>query len=355
MRVSAVAATEAALARIADGDGRLNAFTAVTAERALAEAAAVDAARASGADLPPLAGVPYAVKNLFDLDRRGHRRRLEDRARAARRRRPTPILVERLRAAGAVCVGALNMDEYAYGFTTENAHDGPCHNPHDLSRSAGGSSGGCGAAVAGGLVPLSLGSDTNGSIRVPASLCGIFGLKPTYGRLARTGSYPFVASLDHLGPFARTVADLAAAWDALQGDDPADPAQWPWPVEPATPVLGQGIDGLRIAVADDYFARNGHARGVRRRGRPWPTALGVERRVTMPEAARAPRRGLPHHRRRGRQPASARPATRPQDFDPGTRDRFLAGSLIPAPGSSRRSACGPGSARGCWSCSARST
>ena len=117
------------------------------------------------------------------------------------------------------------MDEYAYGFTTENAHDGPCHNPHDLERSAGGSSGGCGASVAGGLVPLSLGSDTNGSIRVPASLCGIFGLKPTYGRLARTGTYPFVASLDHLGPFARDVADLAAAWDALQGYDPADPAQ----------------------------------------------------------------------------------------------------------------------------------
>ena len=99
-----------------------------------------------------------------------------------------------------------------------------------FTRSAGGSSGGCGAAVAGGLVPLSLGSDTNGSIRVPSSLCGIFGLKPTYGRLARTGTYPFVASLDHLGPFARDVADLAAAWDALAGPGPADPAQGHWPL-----------------------------------------------------------------------------------------------------------------------------
>ena len=133
-------------------------------------------------------------------------------------------IVQRLVAAGAVPVGALNMDEYAYGFTTENTHYGPTRNPHDTARVAGGSSGGSAAAVAAGLVPLSLGSDTNGSIRVPASLCGIFGLKPTYGRLSRTGARPFVASLDHVGPFARSVADLAAAYDAMQGPDPDDPA-----------------------------------------------------------------------------------------------------------------------------------
>ena len=176
--MSAVEVARATLERIATGDGRLNSFTTVTGERALAEAEAVDAARASGEPLPPLAGVPYAVKNLFDLRSvvtlAGSKIEREKPAAAT-----DAFLVERMRAAGAVCVGALNMDEYAYGFTTENAHYGPCHNPHDLSRSAGGSSGGCGAAVAGGLAPLSLGSDTNGSIRGASSLCGIFGLKPT--------------------------------------------------------------------------------------------------------------------------------------------------------------------------------
>ena len=128
-------------------------------------------------------------------------------------------LIERLEAAGAILVGALNMGEYAYDFTGENIHDGPSRNPHDLDRMTGGSSGGSGAAVGGGLVPLALGSDTNGSIRVPSSLCGIFGLKPTYGRLTRARTFPFVASLDHLGPFARTTRDLALAYDAMQGFD----------------------------------------------------------------------------------------------------------------------------------------
>src|SRR6202035_479488 len=133
-------------------------------------------------------------------------------------------VIERLDAAGAVLVGALNMGEYAYDFTGENVHDGPSRNPHDVTRMTGGSSGGSGGAVGGGLVPLSLGSDTNGSIRVPSSFCGIFGLKPTYGRLSRARSFPFVASLDHLGPFARTTRDLALAYDAMQGYDPDDPA-----------------------------------------------------------------------------------------------------------------------------------
>ena len=121
-------------------------------------------------------------------------------------------------------MGALNMGEYAYDFTGENVHDGPSRNPHDLTRMSGGSSGGSGSAVGGGLVPIALATATNGSIRVPASLCGIFGIKPTYGRLGRHGSFPFVASLDHIGPLARSVADLAQAYDALQGHDPGDPA-----------------------------------------------------------------------------------------------------------------------------------
>ena len=325
--VSAVEVARAALDRIAAEDGRLNSFTTVTAERALAEAGAVDAARARGATLPPLAGVPYAVKNLFDLAGvvtvAGSKIEREKPPAAA-----DAFLVGQMRAAGAVCVGALNMDEYAYGFTTENAHDGNCHNPHDLARSAGGSSGGCGAAVAGGLVPISLGSDTNGSIRVPSSLCGIFGLKPSYGRLARTRTYPFVASLDHLGPFARDVADLAAAWDALQGRDLEDPAQGDWPVEPAMPVLGEAIDGVRIATADDYFARNGQPEafaGVA----AVAEALGVRRRVTVPEAARARAAAFLITASEGANLHLPDLRTRAQDFDPGTRDRLLAGALIP--------------------------
>ena len=213
-RVSAAAVIEASLARIERTDGIVNAFTDRTFERARRRAAALDAASAARdaaaavAGLP-LLGVPFAVKNLFDVAGLTTLRRIEDRARPAAGRARRACSSPRLEAAGAVLVGALNMDEYAYGFTTENSHYGPTRNPHDPTRVAGGSSGGSAAAVAAGQVPLTLGSDTNGSIRVPASLCGIFGLKPTYGRLPRTGSYPFVASLDHLGPFARTARDLA--------------------------------------------------------------------------------------------------------------------------------------------------
>src|SRR5216684_3616931 len=180
-----------------------------------ASAEAIDAARASGRRLGPLVGVPFAVKNLFDiagLPTLAGSKINRTRAPAAR----DAALIERLEANGAVLVGALNMGEYAYDFTGENVHDGASRNPHDPARMTGGSSGGCGGAVAGGLVPLALGSDTNGSIRVPSSLCGVFGLKPTYGRLTRARTFPFVASLDHVGPFARSVADLAASYDAMQ-------------------------------------------------------------------------------------------------------------------------------------------
>jgi 1-carboxybiuret hydrolase len=245
-RLSAVAVAEAALAAIDRIDGTLNSFTAVTRERALGEAHAIDARRAAGETLPPLAGVPYAVKNLFDvegLSTLAGSKVLVDAAPAAR----DATLVARMRDAGAVLVGALNMDEYAYGFTTENSHHGVTRNPHDVTRVAGGSSGGSGAAVAARLVPLSLGSDTNGSIRVPSSLCGIWGLKPTYGRLARTGSYPFVGSLDHLGPFATTLDDLAACYDVLQGPDADDPACAQRAVEPVCAAMRTGATGLRIA------------------------------------------------------------------------------------------------------------
>ena len=165
-------------------------------------------------------------------------------------------LIEKMEAAGAILVGALNMGEYAYDFTGENVHDGPSRNPHDVTRMSGGSSGGSGSAVGGGLVPLALGSDTNGSIRVPSSFCGIFGLKPTYGRLSRARSFPFVFSFDHLGPFARNVSDLALAYDAMQGPDADDAACTTRPAEPVMPLLGQDIGALRIAIAGGYFQKN---------------------------------------------------------------------------------------------------
>ena len=196
--ISALELVEATLVRIRARDPLLNSFTALTEERAHNRARALDEARARGKPLEPLAGVPFAVKNLFDIAG------LPTIAgsKINRENEPAPrdaAVIERLEHAGAVLVGALNMGEYAYDFTGENIHDGPSHNPHGLKRMTGGSSGGCGGAVAGGLVPLALGSDTNGSIRVPSSCCGIFGLKPTYGRLSRARSFPFVASLDHVG------------------------------------------------------------------------------------------------------------------------------------------------------------
>src|SRR3954471_7153301 len=195
---------DAALERIAVAEPTVNAFTDLVAERARKRAAEIDAGRHLG----PLMGVPFAVKNLFDIEglptRAGSRINL-DGPKAAR----DGSLVRKLEGAGAILVGGLNMGEYAYDFTGENAHYGPSRNPHDPTRMTGGSSGGSGAAVAAGEVPIALGSDTNGSIRVPSSLCGLFGLKPTYGRLSPGRTFPFVASLHHLGPFARSARDLA--------------------------------------------------------------------------------------------------------------------------------------------------
>jgi 1-carboxybiuret hydrolase len=324
--VSAVAVAEAALARIAERDAALNSFTAITADRALVDARAVDDAVRRGADPGPLAGAPFAVKNLFDVAG------LVTVAGSTIDRKLPPAtadatIVRRLSAAGAVLVGALNMDEYAYGFTTENTHYGPAHNPHDPARIAGGSSGGSGASVAGGLVPLSLGSDTNGSIRVPASLCGCFGLKPTYGRLGRGGARLFAASFDHVGPLARSVGDLAAAYDAMQGPDPRDPACADRPVEPALPQVERGADGLRIAVAGGYFAGGGEAAAA---VATVARALDVSRTIEIPEAARARAAAFVITASEGANLHFADLKARAGEFDPMTRDRFLAGALLPA-------------------------
>jgi amidase/aspartyl-tRNA(Asn)/glutamyl-tRNA(Gln) amidotransferase subunit A len=321
---SAVARVRAALARIEATDARVNAFSAVLAERAMRRAEAVDAQGAGGA----LAGVPFAVKNLFDLEglpTLAGSKIERDAPPAAR----DAALVRRLEAAGAVCVGALHMDEYAYGFTTENSHYGPTRNPRDLSRISGGSSGGSAAAVAAGQVPLALGSDTNGSIRVPASLCGVFGLKPTFGRLSRAGSYPFVASLDHLGPFARSVPELAASYDAMQGPDADDPAQVPRPLEPTAAVLPRGADGLRIGVLGGWFQRMAQPAALAAVQRV-AAALGTDRVVDWPEVDRARAAAFMITNAEGAALHLADLKRRAADFDPLTRDRFIAGALLPA-------------------------
>src|SRR5712672_717149 len=328
-KMSALSATEAALARIARYDPALNSFTDVTAERARAKARAVDAMIASGQHAGPLAGVPFAVKNLFDVQglptRAGSKinRDLKPSARDA-------TLIERMEAAGAVLVGAPNMGEYAYDFTGENVHDGNAHNPHDVTRMTGGSSSGSGGAVAGGLVPLSLGSDTNGSIRVPSSFCGIFGLKPTYGRLSRARSFPFVASFDHLGPFARSVADLALAYDAMQGPDADDAACTTRPIEPVAPLLSKGIGGLRIAIAGGYFQKNVFPEAQEAVARV-AKALGATTTVELPEAARARAAAYIITTTEGASLHLDRLRKRPDDFDPAVRDRLIAGAMIPAP------------------------
>ena len=220
------------------------------------------------------------------------------------------------------------MGEYAYDFTGENIHDGPSRNPHDLDRMTGGSSGGSGAAVGGGLVPLALGSDTNGSIRVPSSLCGIFGLKATYGRLSRARTFPFVASLDHVGPFARTVRDLALAYDAMQGLDPDDPVCADRAAEPTIPHLDKGIAGLRIAVAGGYF--KGKTAEAVAAVDSVASALGANRDIDIPQAERARSAAFVITASEGASLHLDRLRTRARDYDPAVRDRLIAGAMAPA-------------------------
>lgn len=326
--LSAQTATETALAAIAQHNSRLNCFTTVLAEQALANAAAVDRAIAAGQNPGPLAGVPFAVKDLFDVAGLTTLAGSKINAEQPPANQDATV-VDRLRQMGAILVGALNMDEYAYGFVTENSHYGATHNPHAVDRIAGGSSGGSAAAVAAGMVPLSLGTDTNGSIRVPASFCGIFGLKPTYGRISRAGVYPFVHSLDHVGSFARSVRDLALTFDLLQGPDARDPVCTQRPPDLCLPGLTQGIEGLRLAIAADYF-RQGAEPEVLAAVDQVAAALGVSQMVSLPESDRARAAAFLITATEGSQFHLDRLRQRPQDFDPATRDRFLAGALLPS-------------------------
>lgn len=319
---------EIALARINALDSQLNGFTDLLADRARATAARLDAAIKGGVNPGPLAGVPFAVKDLYDIAGRVTTAGSKINRDHAPSTADQP-LIQRLEAAGAILVGALNMSEYAYDFVGENIHYGHARNPHDPSRGAGGSSSGSGVAVASGMVPLSLGSDTNGSIRVPSSFCGLFGLKPTFGRLPRNRSFPFVSSLDHLGPIARSALDLALAYDAIQGGDAEDPVCAQRGPEPVLGGLEQGIGDLRIAVADDYFAKGGEPL-AHEAVEAFAKALGTSRRVTIPEAGRARAAAYVMTAIEGANLHRDRLRLRADDINPESRDRFLAGALLPA-------------------------
>ena len=331
--VSAREALDACIARIEATDGQLNAFTGKSYARARDEAAAVDAMRARGEPLRLLAGVPYAVKNLFDIAGEvtlaGSKINRDHTPAAA-----DAVLIQRLKAAGAVLVGSLNMDEYAYGFTTENSHVGATRNPHAPSRLAGGSSGGSGAAVAAGQVPLALGSDTNGSIRVPASLCGVWGLKPTFGRLPRRGTYPFVHSIDHLGPLADSVEGLALSYDAMQGPDPHDPGCHALRIQPVAGGVSQGVQGLRIGILGGYFHE--HATAPARAVAALAAAtLGASEEVIWPDAALGRAAAFIITASEGGSLHLADLRRRADDFEPLSVDRFIAGALQPADWSAR--------------------
>ncbi len=307
--VSAESVTRRTLADIHRRNDLFTAFTRIFDDSALAAARAVDARVAAGDDPGPLAGVPFAVKDLFDVQ--GY----ATTAGASMRLDAPPAVrdawaVRRLKAAGAILVGTLNMDEYAYGFATVNAHFGTTKNPHDGTRLAGGSSGGSAAAVAAGLVPLTLGSDTNGSIRVPASLCGVWGMRPGDGAIPLDGVFPFVAALDTIGPFTSTLRELRTAYDVLSGSRPV------------------GGPKPRVARLGGFFARNASAEAV--------TAIdavmdhvgsGAVIDLAQAEAARSAAFLITAAQGGALHLETLR--TRAMDYDPAVRDRLLAGAMLP--------------------------
>jgi len=310
--IAASAVVQAALARIAALDPRVRAFTHVCTERAQRRAGQIDIALRSGGVVGPLAGVPFGVKAMIDVHG------VVTTAGSALHADDPPAqrdaeVVRRLENAGAICVGALNMDELGMGGTTENSCFGPTHNPHDLARTPGGSSGGSAAALAAGMVPLTLGGDALGSVRLPASLCGVYGLRPTRGSVPAQGLLGAGGSIATVGPLARSARDIAASHAILTGRSYREP---------------DARTTLRIAIAGGYFAERLDADAaaavdaVRR-------ALDVHDTVELPDPARAKAAAILVNASEsaiGRLPDLRERADR---FNPGTRERFLAHALLP--------------------------
>jgi aspartyl-tRNA(Asn)/glutamyl-tRNA(Gln) amidotransferase subunit A len=243
------------LAVVAAREPELHALNLVTDDSARAAAATIDAAVSRGEDPGPLAGIPIVLKD--NLCTRGVLTTCSSRILEGWRPPYTATAVERVVAAGAIPIAKTNLDEFAMGSSTENSAFGPTRNPHDPSRVPGGSSGGSAAAVAAGYAPLGLGSDTGGSIRQPAALCGVVGVKPTYGRVSRYGLIAFASSLDQIGPFATTVSDAALLLDVIAGHDPADSTSIPDAYNPVLPVVERGVDGLRVGIVEELTDAQG--------------------------------------------------------------------------------------------------
>ncbi|WP_306118239.1 MULTISPECIES: AtzE family amidohydrolase [unclassified Roseitalea] len=330
-RIRASAVVERALDALARARA-LNAVTRIHADRARDRAAAIDARRDSGEPLGALAGVPFAAKDLFNVA--GHVTGAGSRATDADAPAERDAdAIARLEAAGAILLASTTMDELAYGFTGECERDGATVNPRrsggsDAPRVTGGSSSGSAALVAAGIVPVALGSDTNGSVRVPAALCGIAGLKPTYGRLSRGGTYPFVDSLDHVGPLAANVADLAVAYDAMQGLSDRDPVQARRGREPvADTLVAAGPPGA--GRLGGFFVAPLHA-DVRDAVDAACDALGARQQVELPLAEAGRAAAFVITNAEGGALHRSALASRPDRFGPLVRDRLRAGALLPA-------------------------
>lgn len=315
-RIKAVDLVRQSLHRIATEDSTINAVTCVLTDRALSEAAVVDVLVAAGKDPGPLAGVPYGVKDLFAVAG------LPTTAGAARLA-SAPAATEdaeaivRLRAAGAVLVATLNMDEFAYGFVTDNAHCGITRNPHDTACFAGGSSGGSAAAVAAGMMSFALGSDTNGSIRIPASLCGIYGIKPTHASLPMEGVYPFVNTLDDIGPLARHADDLAII-DAVLRAEALD-----------TNTYADTYLAPRIGFLGGWFHRDLSA-GMSEALGHLKDALECPENIELTGVPQARSAAFLITAYEGGQLHRSALCEEPLSYDPSTRDRLLVGAALPA-------------------------
>ncbi len=327
--LSPVEITRVYLDRIAALDGRLAAFITVTADRALAEAAAAEREIATGQYRGPLHGVPLALKDL--LYTAGVRTTAGSKILSDFVPTEDATVVTRLRAAGALSLGKTNLEEFAFGATSINPHHGTCRNPWDLARIAGGSSGGSAAAVAAGLCSASIGTDSGGSIRQPSALCGLVGLKPTYGRVSRHGVVPLSWSQDHVGPIARTVRDAALLLQAIAGHDPRDPASSRAPVPDYLGALGAGVAGLRFALPRDFFFDRTDppvAAAVRAAARTLEGLGANVEEVPLPHAGLTVAAGATilfaeataYHERWLR--------TRPQDYGPLVRARLRVGAAI---------------------------